>query len=150
MHYEESAYNQKHVWRIRRNSCVDKLSIRLCLALWMNLFMKSTYHINWTQSCSDALPQLVLVLVAQSCPVLCNPFDYIPLGFSVHGMLQARILEWVSLPFSRGSSQARDWTWVSHITGSFLTIWTTRPFYRIVSRSALPLVSFDTFFKLII
>ena len=45
------------------------------------------------------------VKVAQSCPTLCNPMDY-----TVHGILQARILEWVAFPFSRGSSQPRDWT----------------------------------------
>ena len=41
------------------------------------------------------------MLVAQSCPTLCDPMDYIPPGFSVHGLLQARILEWVAIPFSR-------------------------------------------------
>ena len=52
--------------------------------------------------------------------------DYRPPGSSVHGILQARILEWVAIPFSRGSSQPRDWTWVSHITGRFFTVWATR------------------------
>ena len=47
----------------------------------------------------------VKVLVAQSCPILCNPMDCSPPGFSVHGILQARILEWVAIPFSRGSSR---------------------------------------------
>ena len=47
-------------------------------------------------------------------------------GSSVHGILQARILEWVALPSSRGSSQSRDWTWVSHTAGRFFIIWTTR------------------------
>ena len=42
--------------------------------------------------------------VAQSCPTLCDPRDYSPPGSSVHGLLQARILEWVAIPFSRGSS----------------------------------------------
>ena len=48
-------------------------------------------------------------------------------GFSVHGILQARILEWVAPPFSRGSSWTRDQTWVSHLSGRFFTIWTTKP-----------------------
>ena len=47
-------------------------------------------------------------------------------GSCVHGILQARILEWVAIPLSRGSSQPRDWTWVSHIAGRFFTIWATR------------------------
>ena len=46
----------------------------------------------------------VRVSVAQSCPTLCDPVDCSPPGFSVHGILQARILEWVAMPFSGGSS----------------------------------------------
>ena len=65
------------------------------------------------------LPPFVKVL--QSYPTVCNPMDY----HIVHGILQARILEWVALPFSRGSSQPRDWTWVSHIEGGFFTSWAT-------------------------
>ena len=47
---------------------------------------------------------VIIVLVTQSCPVLCNPLDYSLPGSSTHGMLQARILEWVAVSFSRGSS----------------------------------------------
>ena len=47
-------------------------------------------------------------LVAQWCPTLCNPLDCSLRGSSIHGILQARILEWVAMPFSRGSSQPRD------------------------------------------
>ena len=50
---------------------------------------------------------------------LCDPMDCSPPGFSVHGILQARILDWVAISFSRGSSQPRDWTWVSCIAGRF-------------------------------
>ena len=49
----------------------------------------------------------------QLCPTLCNPMDCCMPGCSVHGILLARILEWVAMPFSRGSSWPRDWTWVS-------------------------------------
>ena len=68
--------------------------------------------INW---------KVVRVKVTQSCPTLCNPMDY-----TVHGILQARILEWVACPFSRGSSQSRDRTQVCCIVGRFFTSWTTR------------------------
>jgi len=61
-------------------------------------------------------------LVAQSCPILCEPMGCSLPGFSVHGILQARILEWVAMPSSRGSSQPRDQTQISHIAGEFLTI----------------------------
>ena len=57
----------------------------------------------------------VCVLIAQSCLTLCDPMDCSPQGSSVHGILQARILECVDIPFSRGSSQTRDWTQVSCI-----------------------------------
>ena len=49
------------------------------------------------------------MLVVQSCPILCDPMDCSPPGSSVHGISQARILEWVTIPFSRGSSKPRDW-----------------------------------------
>ena len=66
------------------------------------------------------------VKVAQLWPTLCDPMDCSPLGSSVHGILQARILESVAVPFSRGSSWPRDWTWVSSIAGRFFIIWATR------------------------
>ena len=56
--------------------------------------------------------------VAQSCPTLCDPVDCSPPGSSVHGILQARILEWVAISFTRGSSLPRDGTRVSRIAGS--------------------------------
>ncbi|CAM9452049.1 unnamed protein product [Rangifer tarandus platyrhynchus] len=56
------------------------------------------------------------VKVAQSYLAPCDPMDY-----TVHGIFQARILEWVAFPFSRGSSQPRDGTQVSHIVGGFFT-----------------------------
>ena len=55
----------------------------------------------------------VEVLVTQSCTTFCDPMDCSLPGFTIHGILQARILEWVAIPFSRGSSQPRDQTWVS-------------------------------------
>ena len=64
----------------------------------------------------------VCVLVTQLCLTLCDPMDYIPPGSSVHGILQARILEEVAIPFSRGSSQSRDPTRVSCIAGKFITV----------------------------
>ena len=63
--------------------------------------------------------------VAQLCLTLCDTMDY-----TVHGILQARILEWVAVPFSRGSSQPRGWTQVSRIAGGFFTSWATRPRFK--------------------
>ena len=53
------------------------------------------------------------MLVTQLCPTLCNPMDYSPPGFSGHGILQARVLQWVAIPFSKGSSRPKDYTQVS-------------------------------------
>ena len=62
------------------------------------------------------------VLVAQMGPTLWNPMDCNPPASSVRGILQARILEWVAIPFSRASSQPKDWTQFSCIAGRFFTI----------------------------
>ena len=61
------------------------------------------------------------VKLAHLCPTLWDPMDY-----RVHGILQAKTLEWVVIPFSRGSSQPRAWTQVSRIAGGFFTSWATR------------------------
>ena len=64
--------------------------------------------------------------VAQSCPTLCDPVDCSPPGSSVHGILQARILEWVAISFSRGSFWPTDRTQISHIAGRHFNLWATR------------------------
>ena len=66
------------------------------------------------------------VLVTQASLTLCDPMECSHPSSSVHGILQARILEWVAIPFSRGSSQLRDWTQVSCIAGRFFTVGATR------------------------
>ena len=66
--------------------------------------------------------------VTQSCPTRCDLMDY-----TVHGILQARILEWVAMPSSRRSSKPRDRTQVSHIAGRFFTSWATREALHITS-----------------
>ena len=69
--------------------------------------------------------QLFCAKLLQFCLTLCNPIDCSPLGSSVHGILQARILEWVAMPSSRGSSQPRGWTCgflhVPALAGRFFT-----------------------------
>ena len=63
---------------------------------------------------------------SKSCPIPCDPMDCSLPGSSVPGILQGRILEWVAMPSSRGSSQPRVRTEVSHIAGGFFTIWATK------------------------
>ena len=72
----------------------------------------------WPPELQSGLPGCVCVcvcLVTQSCPTLCDPVDYSLSGSSVHGILQARVLEWVAMLSSRGSSQSGDRTQVSCI-----------------------------------
>ena len=86
--------------------------------------MMQVYHDLWLQLETIILNNWkwnVRVKVAQSCPTLGDPMIY-----TAHGILQARILEWVAFPFSRGSPQPRDQTQVSHIAGGFFTSWATR------------------------
>ena len=64
--------------------------------------------------------------VTQSCPTLFDPMDCSLPGSSLHGILQARVLEWVAISFSRGSSQPRDWARVSRIPGRHFNLWATR------------------------
>ena len=68
------------------------------------------------------------VLVTQSCPTICDPMDCSPPGSSVHEISQARILEWVVIFFSRGSSPPRDRVWVSCIAGRLFTNWAAREY----------------------
>ena len=75
----------------------------------------------------------VKVKVAQLCPTLCNSMDY-----TVHGILQARILEWVAFPSSRGSSKPRDRTQVACIAGGFFTSWATREAQEYWSGEPIP------------
>ena len=64
--------------------------------------------------------------VAQWSPTLCYPMDCSLSSSSIHGIFQARILEWVAISFSRGTSRPRDWTLVSHTAYRLFTIWATR------------------------
>ena len=84
-----------------------KLASSAALALQMDFLPLN--HLKWSE-----------MKVTQPCPTLCIPMDY-----TVHGILQARILEWVTFPFSRGSYQARDQTQVPHFAGRFFTSWAT-------------------------
>ena len=84
------------------------------------------------------------VKAIQSCLTLCHPMDYRVHGIIVHGILLARILEWVAFPFSRGSSQPRDRTQVSHIAGRFFTSWGSREAQKDAAAAAKSLQSCPT------
>ena len=104
-----------------------QLHAQLCLTLWnpRDITCKAPLSMGLSQQKYwiglSFIPPVcfhhkVKVKVAQSCPTLCDPMDY-----TIHGILQARILEWVAFPFSRGSSKPRDQTHVSCTAGRFFT-----------------------------
>ena len=99
--------------------------------LTFSSFHPPTWHLHPSCLCLDGPSVCVCVcvcvcmLVTQLCLTLCNLMDSSPPG-SVHGILQARILEWVATSFSKGSCWPRDWTQPSYIAGRFFTAWTTR------------------------
>ena len=72
--------------------------------------------------------------VTQSCPILCDPIDGSLPGSSVHGIFQAIVLEWIAISFSRGSSQPRAWTRVSHIVDRHFTVWATREIHLLTQK----------------
>ena len=79
-----------------------------------------------SKSVDAQVPHMLVGLVASVISNSCDPIDCSPRGSSLHGILPARILDWVAIPFSRGSSRCRNWTWVSCIAGRFFTNWATR------------------------
>ena len=84
------------------------------------------FYITLPTDIANSFHIIVKVLVVQLCLTLCNLKECILPGSSVYGILQARILEWVAPTFSRVSSQPRDQTWVSCISGGFFIVWATR------------------------
>ena len=101
--------NWNNWWRSKKKTKMKTNHDQETVKFWLLLFSFK----KWIES-------------AQLCPTLCDPMDCSPPGSSVHGILQARILEWVAVPFSRGSFQPRDRTQVSNNAGGFFTSWATR------------------------
>ena len=91
--------------------------------------LATNMNTGWWLSHRVQVSILIPVCCPQPHPTLFDPMDCSPPGFSVHGILQARVLEWVAIPSSRGSSRPRNWThvsWVSCIAaGRFFTHWAT-------------------------
>ena len=85
-----------------------------CGKFWKRWEYQTTWPASWRRK------------VAQLCPTLCDPMDCSLPGSSLHGILQARVLEWIAISFSRGSSRPRDRTLVSCISGKHFNLWATR------------------------
>ena len=102
---------------------------------------------SWTQRVWINTSDHALVLVAQSCPTLCDPLDYSLPDSCVHEIFQARILEWAAISFSRGSSQFRDRTRVSCTARRFFTDWATREAQKFDKHFLLMLLNLRNKFK---
>ena len=104
----------------------------------LKLRLEAVKHpVNVTQLASGRAWIWTQVSEWKLCLTLCDPMDCSLPGSSVYGILQARILEWVAVPFSRGSSQLKDQTQVSCIAGGFFTSWATRKVFPIPAPGAL-------------
>ena len=103
-----------------QNNYCDHIIIIRCLLLSFVVTM------CWVTSLSPPFKEVKWSEVTQLCLTLCDPMDCSLSGSSAHGIFQARALEWIAILFSRGSSQPRDRTRVSHVAGRRFTVWATR------------------------
>ena len=118
-------YIYKHKW-IYIHMCIYT-HVFYTLLFFRYMYILDCYPTYIHIYCICMLHACVHAKLLRLCPTLCDPMDHSPAGFSVHGILQARILKWVAVsgtPFSRGSSQPRDQSHVSCgscIAGRFFT-----------------------------
>ena len=103
-----STWSSKISVSVKDENIAGHMHLIILCSGWLKLYIKSESE------------------VSQSCPTLCNPVDCSLPGSSAYWILQARILEWVAVFFSRGSSKPRDQTQVSHIAGRCFNLWVTR------------------------
>ena len=129
-HYEQSQWRWwNSSWAISNpkrwccESAVLNMPANLENSAVATVLEKVSFHSNPKESETESE-------VAKSCPTLCDPVDYSTTGSSIHGILQARVLEWVAISFSRGSSWPRDRTQVSRIPGRCFNLWATREAQR--------------------
>ena len=122
MLWQRGLFNSMKLWAIPHGAIQDgRIIVKISVQNVVGLLEKEMTTHSSVLSWSLPWKLKVEVKVTQSCLTLCDRMDY-----RVHGILQTRILEWVALPFSRGSSQPGDWTQVSLIAGgSFTTCWAT-------------------------
>ena len=116
-----------------RNVGLDESQGGIKFASWKGNNLRYADDTTLTEENEEELKSLLMTMkvkVTPSCPSLCDLMDY-----TVHGILQTRILERVAFPFSRGSSQPMDQTQVSRIAGGFFTSWATKEALRVKEES---------------
>ena len=103
----------------------NRIPVNILISL-EKLILKFIRNLKQPQIAKTILKQNIARILTHFKNLLfCDPRDRSPTGSSVHGIFQKRILEWVAIPFTRGSSRPRDWTQVSCIGGRFFTVWAT-------------------------
>ena len=107
------------------SSCYDH-----CLLSWKTGLKEPKNGTQWWSGGNFSIDSEV----AQLCPTLYDAMDCSLPGSSFHGIFQVRVLEWVTISFSRGSSWPRDWTRVSCVAGIRFTVWATREVNFSISR----------------
>ena len=142
LHYRQTLYCLSHQGSLPRTTLISVLKVwhpwsplsqgktRGLVTLWYSSLLHKTNSCAMLRTYSWTTPSFpflgflfVALLVTKLCLTLCDPMDCSPPASSVHGILQARILEWVAMPFSRGSSWPRDWTHVFRIGSWVLYHW---------------------------
>ena len=122
---EKNGQQRVSLWR--RNNFTWKGTtwdqIQVSFHVWDCPWVMPNETEGWPVTCLYFLSSSEWSEVAQLCLTLCDPMDCSLPGFSIHGVFQTRILEWVAISFSRGSSQPRDWTQVSRIASGQSTLW---------------------------
>ena len=102
-----------HAWPAPLPMSSTSVECHWCMIITQRPEFLLEFTLGVVQSMGSVCVWVCVCVCAQSCLTLWDPMDYSPSGFSVHGISQARILEWVVMPSSRGSSWPRDWTHVS-------------------------------------
>ena len=113
---KQCSWARRPAFKFTRYHFLVGLVVFLILRCMSYLYILENNPLSVTESESD---------VSQSHPTLCDPMDCNLPGSSIHGIFQARTLEWVAISFSRRSSRPRDWTRVSRIVGRHFIIWAT-------------------------
>ena len=130
------AMQETQVWSLGREDPLEKeIVTHSSILAWRIPWMEKPGRLqstgsqrvrhDWAISVTQGKRNKWVSEAAQSCPTLCDPMYCSLPGFSIHGILQARILEWVTISFSRASSRPRDQTWVSRIGGRLFNLWAT-------------------------
>ena len=105
---------------------MNNINMNAVLFLHLRIFKNYNKVFKSIRAAMTKILFYICIKVAQWCLTLCDAMDCSPPGSSFHGILQARIVEWITMLSSKGSSWPREWTQVSCIWGRFFTVWATR------------------------